>query len=170
MITIKDLQKAFITKLQALYDVEKQLEKALPIMRKAATDKNLKDAFESHLIETKTHSIRLEKMFKMLNMAPKKLKSEGIRGIIADGKWVSKVKAPANIKNSMVASAARYAEHYEMSGYMSAIEQAEAMGFIEAVALLTETLKEERLADVKLAAVMEENLELEETKKNKKEE
>ncbi len=160
MTTIDTPQKAFITKLQALYDVEKQLERALPAMRKAATDPNLKDAFESHLIETKNHSDRLEKMFKMLNIAPKKLKSEGIRGIIKDGKWVAKVKAPGPIKNSMIAASARYAEHYEMSGYMSAIEQAEAMGFIEAVALLTETLKEESLADVKLSAVMEENLEL----------
>ncbi len=161
MVSITTRQKAFITKLQVLYDVEKQLEKALPLMHRAATDRNLKDAFQSHLIETKTHSIRLEKLFKLLKSKPKKLKSEGIRGIINDGKWVAKVKAPGHIKNAMVASAARYAEHYEMSGYMSAIEQAEAMGFIEAVALLTETLKEERMADVKLAGVMEENLEME---------
>lgn len=149
----------FMLKLQALYDIEQQLEKALPKMAKAATDPELADGFMTHLEETKGHIDRLEQIFGMLDAKPKKTASEGIRGIIEDGTWVIQSDAPAAIKDSMLASAARYAEHYEMAGYLSAIEEAGYLEFTDAVDLLTATLSEEQIADTKLAAALKKNLE-----------
>ncbi len=158
MTKIQDTTKAFIVKLQALYDIEKALEKALPKMEKAASDPDLKEGFRLHLEDTKGHSKRLERIFSDMDIAPKKLKVEGIRGIIADAQWVIDVDAPAAIKDAMIASAARFAEHFEMAGYLSAIAQANALGMTDAVMLLTETLSEERAADEKLALAISDDL------------
>ncbi len=154
MPKIKDKNEMFLTKIQVLYDVEKQLEKALPKLQKAASDLELKDGFAMHLEETKNHSARLEKIFELLGSAPKKLGSDGIKGIIKDGKWVIDVDAPPELKDKMLAGAARHAEHYEMSGYMTAIIQADELGLAEASDLLAETLAEEEAADENLAKAL----------------
>lgn len=158
MPKIIDPIKAFVVKLQSLYDVEKALERALPKMEKAATHPDLKQGFRRHLAETKVHGERLERLFEALDVAPRKLKTEGIRGIIEDAAWVTKVDASAPVKDAMLASAARYAEHYEMAGYLSAIAQANALGMTEAVIMLTKTLNEEMATDETLAAAMAKNL------------
>ncbi len=56
----------------------------------------------------------------------------------------------------MLASAARYAEHYEMAGYMGAIAWAKSLGQNDIVPLLQDTLSEEQGADQKLTGLGEE--------------
>ena len=60
------LHDAFLDELRDLYDAEKQLTKALPKLAKTATSPKLRDAFESHLEETKGHVERLEEVFENL--------------------------------------------------------------------------------------------------------
>lgn len=158
MKKIDTAEKAFALKIQALYDIEKQLEKVLPKLAKTATDPELKNGFLSHLKETRGHSVRLEQIFSMLRMKPKKLKCYGVRGIIEDGDWVMKQDVPEALGNAMLAGAARYAEHYEIAGYLGAIEEAKALELESAIALLQDTLAEEKNADEKLATVMKLNL------------
>jgi ferritin-like metal-binding protein YciE len=50
MKTLKDL---FLDSLADIYYAEQQLVRALPKMAKAASDDQLREAFESHLEETK---------------------------------------------------------------------------------------------------------------------
>lgn len=159
MTKINHSQEAFVIKLRALYDIEQQLEKALPQLEEFATDPELKEGFSAHLEETRTHIERLEKIFGMLGEEPKKTSSEGIRGIIVDGGWVMSVDAPAEIRDAMIASAARYAEHYEMAGYASAIVEAELLGLGEIEEILAETLAEEENADMLLEQAMRKGLE-----------
>lgn len=160
MAKITDATQALVIKLQALYDIEGQLEKALPKMEKAASDPALKEGFRTHLEETREHTRRLESAFDILGEKPKKLRSEGIRGIVEDGAWVMKADAPEPVKDAMLASAARYAEHYEMAGYMSAIELAKLLGLSDLEETLAETLAEEEMADRKLVDALRKNAEL----------
>src|ERR1043166_9554443 len=57
------LHDAFLDELRDLYDAEKQLTKALPKLAKTATSPKLREAFESHLEETRGHVERLEQGF-----------------------------------------------------------------------------------------------------------
>jgi len=57
------LHTAFIDELRDSYDAEKQLTKALPKLAKAASNPQLRQAFESHLKETEGHVERLEQVF-----------------------------------------------------------------------------------------------------------
>ncbi len=90
----------------------------------------------------------------MIGSAPKKLVSKGIRGIIEDGEWVIAQNVSPMLKDSMIASAARSVEHYEIAGYKSAVIEARSLGIVDAAALLTETLVEEEATDKILAGAM----------------
>lgn len=154
MTKINTLKDSLTGKIQALYDIEKEIEKALPNMERAATDPELKEGFTNHLEETKQQIRRLEDIFQLMKQSPKKLKVEGVRGIIQDGEWVSQVETSPAMKDALLAGAARYVEHYEMAGYLSAIEEAQILGLSEISDLLNATLLEEKATDEKLALAM----------------
>jgi ferritin-like metal-binding protein YciE len=142
----------FVVKLNALYDIEHVLVKALPKMAKAAKDPELKQSFLLHAQETSDHVKRLEGIYKMIGIKPKKLKCEGIRGIVTDAEWViANTDGPALDAN--IVRASQYAEHYEMAGYIGAIAWAHALGEVDIAAILNETLQEEKATDEKLASL-----------------
>jgi ferritin-like metal-binding protein YciE len=153
--TLNDL---LVLKLKALYDIELQLTKALPKMAKAATDPDLKKGFEDHLKETKNQAVRLEKVFKILQVKPGKTKVEAIRGLVADTEWIVKEKPAKTALDAALIASASYVEHYEMAGYISASNWAETLGFPEVAMILRETLKEEENADVKLSMLAEKRI------------
>jgi len=55
MSKIANLEELLIDEIRDLYDAEHQLIKALPKMAEAASNDALRNAFESHLEETKGH-------------------------------------------------------------------------------------------------------------------
>lgn len=139
--------------------MEKQLERALPKMAKAATDPTLKEGFMLHHKQTQEHSRRLEQIFKLLDLKPRKLKSEGMQGIIADSEWAVDTTGEPTLRDALLASLASYAEYYEMAGYQSASLQAKLLHLPEAEALLVQTLSEEEAANKTLTSALKKNLE-----------
>jgi len=59
------LHDAFLDELRDVYDAEKQLTKALQKMASSATSPVLRDAFESHLKETRGQVERLDQVFEV---------------------------------------------------------------------------------------------------------
>ena len=82
------LHDAFVDELRDLYDAEKQLTKALPRLAKTATAQPLRDAFESHLEETRSQVERLEQVFELLDETVRGKHCDGIAGIIEEGKSI----------------------------------------------------------------------------------
>lgn len=150
-----NLHELFILKLQSLYDIEQELVKTLPKLAKNASSDELRDAFETHLEETKMQVDRLEQAFELLDMEPKKEKVEGIRGIAEDGGWIIKNVRDDAARDAALIGAAQYAEHYEIAGYGTALEWAKLMGHDEVADLLQQTLDEEETANKKLTALAE---------------
>ncbi|MDB5238985.1 MAG: hypothetical protein JWO00_320 [Candidatus Parcubacteria bacterium] len=150
---IQNLNDALIIKLKALYDIEKELTKALPKMAKKATDEDLKAAFEEHLKETEVHVERIEECFELLDLKPAKVKVEAIRGLVADTEWIVQEKPGKEVLDSMLIASASYVEHYEMAGYTSASKWARMLDYTQVADLLDETLQEEEGAADKLAGL-----------------
>ena len=63
---IKTLDDLFVHTLQDIYYAENQIAKALPEMAEKATDPQLKQAFKSHLDETKQQIKMVEQVFRMM--------------------------------------------------------------------------------------------------------
>jgi len=149
------LHDAFIDELRDAYDAEKQLTKALPKLAKAAASDELRQAFESHLEETRGHVDRLEQVFASLDEKVRGKHCDGIAGIIEEGKSVMEEQFDEQTMDACLIAAGQRAEHYEMAAYGTLIAWAEAMGHTEAVELLQQNLDEEKAADEKLTALAE---------------
>jgi ferritin-like metal-binding protein YciE len=149
------LHDAFLDELRDVYDAEKQLTKALPKMAKAATSPVLRDAFETHLEETRGHIERLERVMEGLGEKPKGKHCDGIAGIIEEGKAIMEEDFDEAAIDACLIAAGQRAEHYEIAAYGTLAAWAKAMGHTEAVELLAETLEEERATDEKLTSLAE---------------
>src|SRR6202451_2714086 len=64
IMKIESMEELFLQQIEDLYDAEKRLVKALPKMAEASTSLTLKQAFESHLLQTQGHVTRLETGFR----------------------------------------------------------------------------------------------------------
>jgi ferritin-like metal-binding protein YciE len=149
------LHDAFLDELRDLYDAEKQLTKALPKLAKTSTSPKLREAFESHLEETRGHVERLEQVFEGLGEKARGKHCDGIAGIIEEGKSVMDEDFDDLTMDACLIAAGQRAEHYEIGAYGTVIAWAEAMRHSDAVALLQKNLAEEKAADKKLSALAE---------------
>src|SRR5262245_10052922 len=149
------LHDAFLDELRDSYDAERQLLKALPKLAKTATSPELRDAFESHLEETRGHVDLLEQVFEGLGEKVRGKHCEGIAGIIEEGKQIMSEDFDEATMDACLIAAGQRAEHYEMAAYGTLIAWARAMGHAEAAGLLEEILEEEKAADEKLTAIAE---------------
>lgn len=147
MNSLKDL---FIHEIKDLYSAETQLTDALPKMAEKATDDKLKNAFQSHLEETKKQKERLEKISQMLDIDIKGETCQAMEGLIREGKEALEMKGDDEVRDAALIGAAQRVEHYEMAGYGTARNYAKRLGFGDAASLLEETLNEEKSADSKL--------------------
>jgi ferritin-like metal-binding protein YciE len=153
--TLHSMNDLFVLQIEDLYDAEQRITKALPKMADAATDKQLKAAFQHHLRETEQHVTRLEKVFKIIGMSPKRETCEAMKGLIAEGDEAVNAAGDPDVRDAALIAAAQRVEHYEMAGYGTVRTLAEQLGQREAARILQETLDEERAADKKLTEIAE---------------
>ena len=155
---MKNLKDLFEHQLQDLYSAETQLTKALPIMAKNAPDAKLKKAFEDHLEETKQHKTRLEEISKELKFDPNKETCKAMKGLIKESSdFMNEVKDD-DVKNAGMIAEAQRIEHYEISGYGTAVRYAKELGHKDIAKKLQMTLDEEYNADKTLNDLAEKRL------------
>ena len=152
------LRDAFIDELRDTYDAEHQILKALPKMVKAASSKQLKAAFSSHLEETKGQVKRLQEAFKLLDKKAKAKHCDGMAGILKEGKSVMEEDFDDATMDACLIAAAQRVEHYEMAAYGTLIAWGRVLGETKVVKLLEETLKQENSADKKLTGLADDGI------------
>lgn len=155
---MKNLEELFEHQLQDLYSAEDQLTKALPKMVKNAADAKLKKAFEDHLEETKEHKKRLEEICKELKIDPDKETCKAMKGLIKEAEGFMEEVKDNDVKNAGMIAEAQRVEHYEISGYGTAVRYAKELGHKEIAIKLQKTLDEEYNADKTLNDLAEKRL------------
>lgn len=149
------LHELLVDEIKDLYHAEKQLIKALPKMAKAATHDDLRQAFESHLEETRAQVSRIEEIFGLLEEPVKAKPCAGMQGILEEGSDLMQEDAEASVLDAGLIAAAQRAEHYEIGAYGTCIAWARLLGHTDVVDLLEQTLDEEKAADEKLSSLAE---------------
>lgn len=152
MRTLEDL---FEHQLKDLYSAENQLIKALPKMAENAKDQKLKKAFENHLEETKNHKKRLEDVCDELGIEPGGETCKAMEGLIKEAESFIKESKSEDVNNAGLIAEAQRVEHYEISGYGTAVRYAKELGHDNIAKILKETLDEEYSADEKLNEMAE---------------
>ncbi|TYP75097.1 YciE/YciF ferroxidase family protein [Aquimarina intermedia] len=155
---MKNLEDLFEHQLKDLYSAEKQLIKALPKMVKNAKDSKLKKAFEDHLEETKIHKKRLEEICEKLDISPDGETCKAMEGLIKESESFIKEKKDDEVTNAGLIAEAQRVEHYEISGYGTAVRYAKELGHKTIATKLKKTLDEEYAADSKLNKMAEQRL------------
>jgi ferritin-like metal-binding protein YciE len=155
MMKIETMEDLFLEQVEDLYDAEKRLVKALPKMAEACTSQTLRQAFESHLMETESHVSRLETIFRSLDQDAKGQTCDAMKGLISEGEDVISNIDESSLRDAGLIAAANRVEHYEIAAYGSARTFADILGLTEAAILLEQTLQEEKKADQKLTLLAE---------------
>jgi ferritin-like metal-binding protein YciE len=156
--TLKDL---YVDELKDLYSAEKQLVKALPKMAKAANDPQLKEAFRTHLQETRRHVERLEQICRDLGVSPRGKKCVGMEGLIEEGNELIQEDPDPDVLDAGLINKAQHVEHYEMAGYGTVRTYARQLGFESQADLLQQTLDEEGKTDHLLTQLAESGINVE---------
>jgi ferritin-like metal-binding protein YciE len=150
------LQEFFIDQLKDLYWAEKKLVKTLPKLSEAASSRQLKNAFESHLMETKTHVSRLEDVFGIVGVEADAVKCPAMAGIVDEGEdIIDETETGTAQRDVGLIFAGQKAEHYEIATYGGMIQLANTLGYGEVAELLKQTLSEEKKADETLSGIAE---------------
>jgi ferritin-like metal-binding protein YciE len=151
----KTLQDLFHDTLKDTYYAEKKILTSLPKMARAAQSADLRAAFEKHERETEGQVERLEQVFALIEEPAKGKTCAAINGIIEEGKEIMTEYKDTIALDAGLLAAAQAVEHYEMSRYGTLKTWADELGLEQAVALLDQTLQEEKKTDEALTKLAE---------------
>src|SRR5579862_8014085 len=138
---MESIRELLVEEMRDLYDAEKQLVKALPKMAKTASNEELREAFESHLEQTRGHVQRLEQAFEALDEKPRSKACAAMKGLIEEGKETMGEDLEDALMDSAIIGAAQKVEHYEIAGYGTVKTWARSLGLDEVAELLEATLE-----------------------------
>lgn len=149
------LKKFFAEEIKDLYSAEKQLLKAIPKMRDAATNDKLRKGFDLHLKQTEGHVERLEQVAEINGFRPGGKTCDAMKGLVEEGESLLKEDFDPAVLDAALICAAQKVEHYEIGSYGCVCAYAKLMGDDKSLKLLVKTLDEEKATDEKLTQLAE---------------
>jgi ferritin-like metal-binding protein YciE len=153
--SLNSFDDLFTHQLEDVYDAENQLIDALPKMADASSSSELKNAFNTHLMETRDHAKRLEQVFSMLGKEPERTTCPAMKGLVKEGAEAINATGDRRVKDAGLIAAAQRVEHYEMAAYGTLRTLALQIGRDDVAKLFQKTLDEEGAADKKLTRIAE---------------
>lgn len=156
LITSNDfpsLRALYTAQLRYLLSTENQIVKGLPDMIDHADDQQLKDAFQSHLQETRVHAERLEQMIGELQEDVDDKKDPILNAIVGSGENITKETEVGPVRDAGLIATAQKVEHYEIASYGTARDWAMQLGLSAHAEMLQQTLDEEKHADKLLTTI-----------------
>lgn len=155
MASLDSLQALYLEQLRDLYSAENQIIDALPKMADAAKHPELKQAFLTHLAQSKEQARRIEQICDGLGESPKGETCDGMKGLLKEGEKTMDTKGDDNVLDAALIADAQRVEHYEIAGYGSAKTYARMLGRDQDVRLLQQTEDEEGQTDKLLTSIAE---------------
>jgi ferritin-like metal-binding protein YciE len=145
---VNNLRELYVTMLQRTLNSEKQIvEKGLPAMIEKATSPELKEAFRTHLEESKLHVSRLERILDAEEGEVSDSKCKVTAQLISSAESNIGDAANEGIRDVILIAAGNQVEHHEIAVYGTLRTWAEVLGETEDAAVLEKTLIEEENAD-----------------------
>lgn len=152
---LPDLKSLYVEQLRLLHSAEEMLVRALPRMVEAASDPQLKQAFQSHFQETEVHSTRLKEILGRITDDPSPLKCKSIQTLINEAEDEIDNAAHRPVRDAALIAVAQRIEHYEIASYGTVRHFARVLGLEQDAELLNQTAQEEGHADHLLTSIAE---------------
>ena len=145
---VNNLRELYINMLQHALSSEKQIvDKGLPAMIEKSTSPELAEAFRTHLIESKQHVIRLERILDAVKGEVDESKCKVTAQLISSAESEIGNAANDSIRDVILIAAGNQVEHHEIAIYGTLRTWAEILGNHQDAQLLDKTLGEEEAAD-----------------------
>lgn len=147
-----------------LHDAELQMIEDMPLVIRAVSSQELRNALELHLAETKEQAARLETILESMDGPRPEKFSDPMRALLANCRLLIASEKVSPVLDAALIAAAQQVEHYEIAAYGSARMLARMLNHPRAAMLLKRSLKEEQdtavdLGQIGEAVVMGEELE-----------
>ena len=147
-------RELFLHELKDVYYAEQQLTKVLPQLAREAGDRELTQAFQHHLDETRGQVKNLEQVFKNLGQRAEGEQCPGIDGIKEEhDQFMKEHDASGDVQDMFLTGAAARTEHYEIAAYTGLVGMSRALGETDSTKLLQENLKQEKEALKKVESI-----------------
>jgi ferritin-like metal-binding protein YciE len=146
-----NLRELYIETVKRALNSERQIaDKGLPAMIEKSTNPQLLDAFRNHLVETRNHIVRLERILDAQTGEADDARCQVTSSLISTAE--SNLSDAENniLRDVILLAAGSQVEHHEMAVYGTLRTWAEVLGESQDAALLDRTLQEEENADALL--------------------
>jgi len=150
---LDSLRDLYRNQLRMLLSTEQQIVDALPTMIEKATDVQLKQAFQSHLQETRIHVTRLQQILREELREAEPIKCKVLSALVSEAEDMIKDASDLSVRDVALIAAAQRVEHYEIASYGAVRRWAQILGEAEQAALLDKTIQEEGHADQLLTSI-----------------
>ncbi|MCA1324773.1 ferritin-like domain-containing protein [Herbaspirillum sp. alder98] len=149
-MTIKSIEDLFVHSLSDISNAEKQLTKALPRLLRAASEPELKAAFEANLDATQGRIERIDQAVEETGLRLRRVKCAAMEGLVEEGKeQIEEVEKGAVLDSALIAAAQKIA-HYEIATYGTLCALAKHLDYSEASKQLHVSLEESKAIDAEL--------------------
>lgn len=152
---MRDLRDLYINQLRVLLSAEQQIVRALPRMIEKAADPQLRQAFQSHLQETRVHVTRLEGILNHTTADADSERCHVLAALVDEAEEMIGDSADITVRDAALIAAAQRVEHYEIAAYGALRHFALVMGLEGDAEILNETIQEEGHADHLLTEIAE---------------
>jgi ferritin-like metal-binding protein YciE len=122
-------------------------------MASAANSPDLREAFNTHLEQTRHHVRRLEEVFAEAGVSSSSEHCKAMEGLIKEGTEIVEATGDPTAKDAALIAAAQRVEHYEIAAYGTARTLASELGMGDVESMLDDTLDEEAQADKLLTKI-----------------
>lgn len=150
---IEDLRTLYIDNLKKALDMEQTIVKSLPDLIDNSSDTELKDAFRTHLDETRGHASTLERMLRDRTGEADTTTCKAINALATEAADTIKEATDPSVRDIALIGAAQQVEHHEIAVYGTLRRWAEILGLDEDAALLESIESEEENADAILTEI-----------------
>lgn len=150
---LETLRELYRNQLRMLLSTEDQIAEALPTMIEKATDVQLKQAFQSHLQETRVHKTRLQEILNEELQKAEPIKCKVLAALVTEAQDLIKDATDPSVRDVALIAAAQRVEHYEIASYGAVRRWAQILGEAEHASLLDKTIQEEGHADHLLTSI-----------------
>ena len=145
---VNNLRELYQGMLQRALSSERQIvETGLPAMIEKSTSPELAEAFRAHLVESRQHVSRLERILNELEGETEDTKCKVTAELISSAESEIGDATNDQIRDVILIAAGNQVEHHEIAVYGTLRTWAEVLGEAEHASILEKTLDEEKNAD-----------------------
>lgn len=149
---VRSLTELYNMELRKALDLEEQIVKTLPVMIEKSSDIQLKQAFQSHLQESRTHVDKVKQLLSQQKESGSET-CKVIHSLITEAQDTIKDVTDPDVLDVALIGAGQQVEHHEMAVYGTLKNWAILLGRTQDAMVLESILHDEKHADKLLSQV-----------------